>query len=327
MSEDNLNPIKDNSDPIGFFGRLRNNKGFINICRSPEGDGGGGGEGEGEGEGEGVGTGTLVPDWREGLEPDIRDHPSLANLKTPGDVAKSYVNQQALIGKRGVPLPDKKSDPTDENNNMEWNTVYDTLGRPSDPKAYELPTVEGSPEVPAEVIDSFKGVAHKAGLLPHQVAALYKWNQEMAVSQAQAGTEQTTKGLQESEASMRKEYGKAFDANLTSARSLLQKFGGDEVIQALEESGLGNNPHMIRFMVKVAGQFTEDGKIQLGDAQPNILSPQDAKMEADKLMADKKGAYWNPANEKGQKQFTAAEHNAMVKRVADLNAMAFPGQA
>ena len=125
---------------------------------------------------------------------------------------------------------------------------------------------------------------------------------------------------------MRKEYGKQFDGNISAARGLIEKFGNEEAAKALEDSGLGNNPHVIRMMVKIAGQFTEDGKIHLGEAQPNILSPTEAKAEVDKIMADKKGAYWNPPDERGQKQFTSAEHNAVVKKVADLNAMAFPGQ-
>ena len=126
---------------------------------------------------------------------------------------------------------------------------------------------------------------------------------------------------------MRKEYGKQFDGNIQAARGLIAKFGNEEVTQALEQSGMGNNPHVIRMMVKIAQQFTEDGNIQLGDSQPNILSPAEAKAEVDNIMADKKGAYWNPPDEQGKKQFSDSEHKAMVKKVADLNAMAYPGQA
>ena len=271
---------------------------------------------------------TLTPagDWRENLDPSIKDHPALANLATPADVAKSYVNAQQLIGKKGVPLPGKESDPLDDTKNMEWNTVYDTLGRPSDPKAYDLPVIEGAPEVPDEVADSFKSAAHKLGLLPHQVAGLYRWNQDMATGHVQQSQESMVQGLQESEAAMRQEYGKQFDSNIQNARGLINKFGGEEVSQALEQSGMGNNPHLIRMMVKIAGQFSEDGNIHLGEAQPNILSPKEAKDEIDKVMADKKGAYWNPPDDKGTKQFSDSEHKAMVKKVADLNAMAFPGQ-
>lgn len=325
MNEENLNPF-------GIIKTLMNNKGFIRICRSPEGGEGGGegGEGgEGGGEGGGAGAATLVPDWRESLEPSIKDHPSLANFKTPADVAKSYVNVQQLIGKKGVPLPSKEADPMQEGGNMEYNTVYDTLGRPSDPKAYEIPDVklpEGLAAPTEQQITGFKELSHKIGLLPHQVKALYQWNQEQATGMYTGHQEGVVKGLQESEAAMRQEYGKQFDGNLNNARNLIAKFGGQEVAAALESSGLGNNPHLIRMMVKIAGQFTEDGNIQLGEAQPAILTPDEAKIEVDKIMADKVGAYWNKPDAKGIKPFSDGEHKAMVKKVNDLLEMASPSK-
>ena len=123
---------------------------------------------------------------------------------------------------------------------------------------------------------------------------------------------------------MRKEYGQAFDTNIQGARGLMDKYGGQEVKQAFEESGLGNNPHVIRMMVNISKQFGEDGNIQLGETQKGILTPDEAKSEIDKVMSDKKGAYWNPSDEKGNKKFSDSEHRAMVKKMADLNVMAYP---
>lgn len=325
---DNLNP-KRATKTFSFFRTLNNNRGEVRLCRSPEGEGGGGsGEGEGEGEG-GAAAATLTAptDWKATLDPSIKDHPSLANLATPADVAKSWVNAQSIIGKEKLPVPGKDSDPMQDGGNQEYNMVYDRLGRPSDPKAYQLPDVEGAPAVTPEVADSFKAEAHKLGLLPHQVAGLYKWNQENAKGAVDSNQQQLTQGLQESEAAMRKEYGTAFDANISSARSILQKFGGAEVLAALDKSGLGNDPHMIRMMVNISKQFGEDGATFVGDgAQQNILTPDEAKMEIDKIKGDKKGAYWNPAGENGQKQFTEAEHKVAVDRVAQLFSMAHPSK-
>ena len=55
------------------------------------------------------------------------------------------------------------------------------------------------------------------------------------------------------------------------------------------------------------------------------MSPDEAKAEVAKIMADKKGAYWNTADAKsGVKPFSTQEHDAMVKKVADMNEMAYP---
>lgn len=274
-------------------------------------------------------TPTPEPtDWRAGLDPSIRDHPGLADLKTPADVAMSWVESQKLIGKDKIPVPSKDSDPMQEGGNKEFDMVYDRMGRPSDPKAYALPEgleiPQGFPAVAEETVTAFKEFSHKIGLLPHQVKALYQWQHEQALGVHKGNTEATATALQTSEAALRKEYGKKFDGNLNAARGLIQKFGGEEVLGIMESTGLGNNPAMIKFMVNVANQFTEDGNIQLGDTQPAIFTPEEAKVEVDKIMADKAGAYWNPTDKDGKKKFSDKEHDAMVKKVSDLNEMAFP---
>lgn len=238
-----------------------------------------------------------------------------------------YVGVQSLIGKEKLPVPSKDADPMQEGGNMEYNTVYDRLGRPSDPKAYEIPDLQipqGFPAVATETIDSFKEMSHKIGLLPHQVKALYQWQHDQAVTGFTQNGEAQVTASQASEGLLRKEYGKAFDGNLAAAKGLIAKFGSPEVAQALETSGLGSNPDMIRFMVKVAKNFGEDGNALAGEAQQGTLTPQEAQLEIDKIMADKNGAYWNRTDDKGHKPFSEAEHKAMVKKVGDLNTMAIP---
>ena len=323
MKEDKLNPEKDNLVPNWNSRTAKfpfNNRGEVG------GDEGGDEGGDVGGE-EGGGTGTITTSWRDNLDPSIKDHPSLANFKTPQDVAKSYVNAQSLIGKEKIPVPGKDADPLSAEGRKEWDIVYDRMGRPSDPKAYELPKLEtpqGFPETPPETIDGFKQLSHDIGLLPHQVKALYQWQHEQAVGNVKNHTDATATALRASEGELRKEYGKAFDGNLSAAQGLLKKFGGAEVIQALESTGLGNNPHMVRFMVKVARQFGEDGNTLVGDTQSGVLTPAEAKVEVEKIMADKSGAYWNRTDAKGNKPFADSEHKAMVKKVNDLMAMAHP---
>jgi hypothetical protein len=309
-----------------LFRIIHSNKGFISLNRFPDGgDGSGGNDGDGAAGGDKGGAGAAVADWREGLDPSIREHPSLKDLKTPQDVAKSYVNVQHLIGKEKIPIPGKDTDPMDDIKGKDWNIVYDRLGRPSDPKAYEIPKVkspEGFPAVAPERIDQFKTLAHKIGLLPHQVKALYAWQHGEAINMHQQGTQAREQSMQQSETALRKEYGKAYDANISGAKGVITKFGGKEVFAALESSGLGNDPHMIKFFVNLSKQFGEDGKVFNGEAQRgSILSPDEAKVEIDKIKSDRQGAYWNDG-----KKFTDAEHKAMVRKVADLYEMAHPSK-
>lgn len=52
--------------------------------------------------------------------------------------------------------------------------------------------------------------------------------------------------------------GNAWDANVEAARSAIERFGGDGLKQALEQTGLGNHPELIRFAARVGKQISED---------------------------------------------------------------------
>lgn len=51
---------------------------------------------------------------------------------------------------------------------------------------------------------------------------------------------------------VRSEHGAAFDQTLTDARGVLAQFGDADLKAALNESGLGSHPAVVRFVAKVA---------------------------------------------------------------------------
>ena len=56
-----------------------------------------------------------------------------------------------------------------------------------------------------------------------------------------------------------KEYGgDKFDASLGSAKKALDKFGSPELRDALEYSGMGNHPELIRLLARVGNAFSDD---------------------------------------------------------------------
>ena len=72
----------------------------------------------------------------EMIPEELREHPSLSPIKDVGNLARSYVNAQRLIGSDKIPLP---KNPTDE----DLDNIYSKLGRPETPEGYELP-VDGN---------------------------------------------------------------------------------------------------------------------------------------------------------------------------------------
>lgn len=100
--------------------------------------------------------------------------------------------------------------------------------------------------------------AQKLVTLQSQYALKEHQAQEKAWTDLVAGWQKTAREDQE--------YGGAkFDENLKLASLPIKKFGSDKLVEALEVTGAGNHPEMIRFMVRVAkamqeGTMVVDGK-------------------------------------------------------------------
>ena len=109
-------------------------------------------------------------DWRSGLPEDIRNDPSLADIKDVGAMAKSYINGQKLIGKNRISLPGEGA--TDE----EWSAFHSQLGRPDQSNLYdfgERPALPDGLEYDEGFETAYKDLAFKAGLTPQQAKTIF----------------------------------------------------------------------------------------------------------------------------------------------------------
>lgn len=133
--------------------------------------------------------------------------------------------------------------------------------KPEDqPLVYDLKVPEGATLAKTSV-DEFVSVAKEMKLPPEQAQKLVDWyakhNGEAAATQAKAW-ETTVTGWAE-QAKTDKDFGGAkFDASLKEAKATLGKFGNKEFTEALNITGMGNHPEMVRFLVKVAKAMGED---------------------------------------------------------------------
>ena len=258
----------------------------------------------------GVGQGSPAVDWRTTLPPDIKDHSALKDFKSEQDVVKAYVSAQPLIGVDKIPVPQNFDNP--EVRAKFANTVYDRLGRPKEAKDYKLSEVKmpNNYNLPPETREALKTEAHKLGLLPHQLDGLYQWYMKDTATKLQQQGEQNTKSRNEAENALRQEFGQAYDAKVTKAQQLLNKFAGDDY-KALLDDGFGNRPEVVRFMAKMADVMSEDG--YTGGTAEATMTPEEAQKELavtrKKLMSMDKG---DP------------EYKAVEKRRRELMEMSYP---
>lgn len=270
------------------------------------GDGGAGVAGGDGGDGGGA-EGGQVSNWRDSLPDDIKNHATLTNFKSVVDLAKSHLEAQNMIGRKGI-IP-----PVDDSEE-EKNRYYNELGRPETADGYKLDEIKAPEgvEIDENVRGEFLKVAHKLGLQPHQVNGLIKWQVEGEGVRSKSEDDARIEAIEKAETDLRKEWGTAYDANLSIANKLIGKFGDKEAVEALKD-GLGHNPSLIRMMANIAKGMSED---TLGSGSAIMVkTPAEAQKEISQIQSNKKHAYFDVSH---------IDHQEALKHMKDLYTMAYP---
>lgn len=259
---------------------------------------------EGAGAGAGEGGAGGAQDWRTGIDEAFREHPSVTKFKSPTELVKSYLEQEKLVGKAKIALPTDEKDPA-------WNQVFEKLGRPKDPKEYQIPEMKDvDPEfiktIPAEVIEDWKKTAHAQGLNQRQMQAVMAWHITRAYKDGLTNMESGKAAKEKAEAELRADLGAAFMERVNLSKRLFQNFSGEKDQSFFEEHG--NDPRLIRFMANLGSKLSED-TLGPGLGKGFTQTPAEAQGEIDRILGDSAGPYFNADH---------PEHNAMVEKVGRL---------
>ncbi|HEU4635535.1 MAG TPA: hypothetical protein VFS41_05110 [Edaphobacter sp.] len=277
------------------------------------GDGGAGGNGGAGTGGEGTGGGGGGGDFLSQLPEDIRGDSSLKDIKDIAGLAKGYVNAQRLIGYDKVAIP-KEDSPKEV-----WDQYYAKIGRPATPEEYKLPKVESKIKIEENdpVIGSFRTKAHELGLNGKQVAGLYQWFIETQNGIHDSNMGNWQKNQEQAAATLKKDWGAAYDQNISLAQQAVEQLGGAPLKELLDSSRLGDHPALIKVFHEVGKLLAEegrlDGKASLGEA----MSPGEAQARIKEKKADPNflKAYTNPRD---------PGHQHAVEEMQKLYKFAFP---
>lgn len=255
------------------------------------------------GPGEAAGTAAAPfgesAEWTSTLSPELRQIVETKGYKTPADVVQAYAHAQRAIGADKIPLP----------KDGVWDEVARAkLGIPREADGYKL----NRPELPQGITydEAFEKaalpVAHKLGLTPAQVQGLldfYAGHQAQSFQSVMRGrTEDETQSV----GLLQQEWGPTYDAKIAQAARAARYFGGQQLIDFLNQSGVGNNPELVRTFAKIGSMMTEDS-LKIGRAHGFSITPDEARREANKLMASP--AYTNRDH---------PEHGSIVEQVQQL---------
>jgi hypothetical protein len=238
-------------------------------------------------------------DWMSTLTPELRQIVESKNYKSPADVVQAYAHAQRAIGADKIPVP----------KDGVWDEIARSkLGIPREPGGYKLQR----PELPEGVNydEAFEKaalpVAHKLGLTPGQVQGLldfYAGHQSQtfqSVVRGRVDDETQSVGL------LQQEWGPSYDTKVAQAARAARYFGGQPLIEFLNQSGVGNNPELVRAFAKIGSMMTEDS-LKIGRSHGFSITPEEARREANKLMASP--GYTNRDH---------PEHGSIVEQVQQL---------
>lgn len=232
--------------------------------------------------------------WADALPADLvfedkplRDHPKIREFKSIPDLAKSYVGQLGLLGKKTLGLAPLPADATDEQRKA-WDTEYrKTVGVPEAPEkyAYTKEVPEGY-NLDNPAMGEFKATAHSLGLTPGQFDGLVDHIFSLDAKGREAAAAAAKKAAEEGETTLKAEWGDKFDANKLANERVLSMFGEDAFITKVKEMGLGSSPEFNRFLAKLAPHFSEDS--MRGDGDGALTKGAKTRAELFSLRADEK---------------------------------------
>jgi hypothetical protein len=243
----------------------------------------------------------------------LKGHKSLEKFKTSEDALNGYLNLESAYGKKFE--ENLKEDAPPEVRAR----VKAALGIPASADEYEFAEIpkgqDGQPQLKMDetVVKSFKDVASKVGLSKAQVKALSEWQVNLELARttvdSQGRKEAETRGME----TLNADWGAAAPRNIAHVQQLVAEVGGADVAAYLNESGMTNDPRMVKFLHRVAVKLQEDN---LMTPNPVGLSTDDAATE---LAAIRKDAKTN-----GYLDRDHPDHKRIVARVHELTQLTSP---
>jgi hypothetical protein len=233
--------------------------------------------------GGGAGANGAASDaaWYESFaDKDLRNYAAGKQWANPMEAVRSGMNLEKL-----VKTPEDQLVRLPKPDDVEgWNKVYDKLGRPAKAEEYQLPVPEGDD---GEFAKTAAEWMHKAGLTKTQAQALAKLNNEYAAGLRTKAAEAQAAKVAAENATLKTEWGAAYDKNLNIARGAARELGIDgATIDALEKSmGFAG---VIRHLHSLGSKIGED-KFVSGSGSPGfngVMSPAQAQGQLAMLKSD-----------------------------------------
>jgi hypothetical protein len=155
--------------------------------------------------------------------------------------------------------------PGENASDQEYEAFLRKLGVPDKPDGYGFTAPANLPEglkADADTEAWFRDLAFEVGLLPGQAKTIYEKYSERMIGAFTSNQKATKDALDRAEEAMRGEWKGDYDKNIELAKRALKTIGGDDLNKLLDESGLGNNPSMVKAFYTIGKKIGEDSLVK-----------------------------------------------------------------
>jgi rubrerythrin len=204
--------------------------------------------------------------------------------------------------------------PTGDDDDEGWERVNAAF-RPENEDKYDFgepPKLPDDLPYDSELEKSFRNAAWQNGI--HQRAAKNLYEQFVKVQMERHA--QWSRAQQERKAELindlQREAGAKYPVYVKRASSTIERYADPDFKQYLDETGLGNDPRMIRFMARVGEDMAGETRLEGKPQQQG--KPQDIEQAIRKFEEDNKTALWDS---------THPNHRALVAERSRLYEMRY----
>ena len=244
--------------------------------------------------------------WKDSISQEFREDPNISKFTEIDALAKSYINATRMIGQDKVAVPNENS--TDD----QWNEVYGKLGRPESADKYKLEVNSETAQIDESSIKSFAENAHKLGLNNKQAQGILEYYKDSMEGTAQQSRIDTETAQAQSEAELRKEWGRSYDDNIKKAGAIAKANMSEDILNMELKDGtrIGDHAAVIKGFANIANLMSEDKMI--GTDEDSATGGRNLDEEISKIVNDRDGPYWNKAH---------PDHDKIVQQVFTLRSM------
>lgn len=176
------------------------------------------------------------------------------------------------------------------------------------------PRLSNPDEVP-KALAAFVREAERLGIAEDHARQLFDWHAgTLAGGEEAVPSDAALSTLH----ALRTEWGSQFDDRLARAKMAVRSIGGADIVEMLEETGLGNDPRVIRLFARFGESLDRErtgGADASSPVEPSTLSPEAAERLINTILDDAKSAYYDSGSPR---------HRATVEHVKRLYARAYP---